>query len=261
MKDIQNLYDHRNIGIDRVGIKKLIVPMFIKQQDKKTQQIIAHVDLFVNLFPTMRGAHMSRFVEILEEFRYYPISISVINDLLYAVQQKLEVTSAYIDISFTYFMEKFAPISQRKSLMGYQCEINSKLHDKDSDYIMKVIVPVSLLCPCSKEISKYGAHNQRGKILLKVKTKEHIFFEALISILESEGSSEVYPLLKRIDEKFITEKSYENPKFVEDIVRDVGLKLTDHEKILAFQVSCESYESIHDHSAFAEIIQNNEYKE
>ena len=258
MKDIQSLSDARNLAIDNVGIKDLILPMLVKQKNGQEQPVTAKINMFVNLASDKKGTHMSRFVEIIEDFRNTPISLTKIMNVLRAMQQRLEAKTAHIDISFTYFMEKAAPISRKKALLGYQCEISSMLNGEKSNYIIKVKVPISSLCPCSKAISKYGAHNQRGIISIEVNTNEFLSFEELISLVESKGSCEVYSLLKRVDEKFVTEKAYKNPKFVEDITRDVGLKLSSHKKILAFKVSCENYESIHNHSAFAEITMGQE---
>lgn len=253
MKDVQNMKDTRNIAIDRVGIKDLVVPILVQQKNKQQQPVTAKVNIFVDLPSNKKGTHMSRFVEIIEDFRNTPISISVIRQILRTIKQRLEAKTAYIEVCFTYFIEKVAPVSRKKALMNYQCEISSMLNGEKSNYIVKVKVPVSSLCPCSKEISKYGAHNQRGTISAEISTNEFIAFEDLISLIESNGSCEVYPLLKRVDEKFVTEKAYENPKFVEDITRDVGIRLSSCKKILGFKVSCENYESIHNHNAFAEI--------
>lgn len=260
MKDIQNSPDSRNIAIDRVGVKDLVMPLMVQQQDKLLQQVTARIDIFVNLSSKKKATHMSRFVEIIEDFRNTPISISMTNDILHAMQQRLETKIAYLDISFTYFMEKIAPISQKRSLLNYQCGLSSTINGNKSDHVMKVRVPISLLCPCSKEISKYGAHNQRGVVSAEIYVDTPMLFAELIALLEPKGSGEIYSLLKRVDEKFITEKTYENPKFVEDIVRDAALKLEHCTKILAFKVSCESYESIHNHSAFAEVVKGEKIK-
>ena len=257
MKDIQNFHDTRNIIIDRVGVSGLVMPLLIKQQNNFIQTVTAKIDMFIKLSANKKGTHMSRFVEIMEEFKHTPFDIKTAENILNTMQQQLVSNTSHLKVFFTYFVTKNSPISNKKASLNYKCKIIAISNDEDNrkkfTYLMKVWVPISLLCPCSKEISNNGAHNQRGIATVTINTNKHIFFEELIAILESSGSCEVYPILKRADEKFVTEEAYDNPKFVEDVVRELSLKLSNEKKFSAFKITCKSYESIHNHNAFAEI--------
>ena len=252
MKDVQNMTDERNISIDRVGIKDLRYPIIVMDKENQKQSTIANVNMYVELPKNFKGTHMSRFIEILNENREN-IHIKNIKNILKSMRKRLDSPASHIEITFPYFIEKSAPVTQTKGLMVYDCTIYGSLYEEMEDFIYKVEVPVTSLCPCSKEISDYGAHNQRSIISLSVRTKSFCWLEEIIKIAEESASCEVYSLLKREDEKFVTEKAYNNPMFVEDIVRTVAEKCQNNEKISWFSVSSENFESIHNHNAFAQI--------
>lgn len=254
MIDVQNMNDERSISIDKVGIKDLRIPLQIKQSDGKPQNVSANVNIYVDLPENKKGTHMSRLIEIMNDYNQTPIQISTVKDILKEIKNMLDSTTAYIEMSFDYFIKKKAPVSSKESFLDYNCNISSMMNGVNSSYEMSVKVPISSLCPCSKQISKYGAHNQRGHVVLSIGTDELFNLEEIIKMVESGASCELYPLLKRPDEKYVTEKAYENPKFVEDIVRDVALKASLDKRIVSYRVSCENFESIHNHSAFAEIV-------
>lgn len=248
--DVHERRDSRNILLDKVGIKNLQHPLHIKTE-KGLQPVTALVDLFVELPSHVKGTHLSRFIEIFNE-RKWEISTSTMKEILQLTLANLKSSSAYLRIQCPFFLEKEAPVSKTKSLMNYQLEFIGELTPQREVYQTKIQVPVMSLCPCSKEMSKHNAHNQRTFITVCFETHhEELNIEELIRLLESQGSAELYGALKRPDEKFITEASYENPKFVEDIVRDITLLLQKNKKILSFTVECESLESIHNHSAYA----------
>ncbi|MBN2435293.1 MAG: GTP cyclohydrolase I FolE2 [Spirochaetes bacterium] len=252
MKDIQSQPDDRNMPIDQVGVKDIRFPVRVQDKRNGTQHTVATVNMYVTLPHNFRGTHMSRFLEILN--CYEEITPSHIPAILEEMKSKLNAETAYFDIEFPYFIMKSAPVSNAKSVMEYICSIHG---DSSAEfYFLKVKVPVMSLCPCSKEISRFGAHNQRSIIEISIKTRKKIWFEELITIAESSASSEIYSLLKREDEKYVTENSYNNPAFVEDIVRAIAVKLKAHELIDGFSVESENMESIHNHSAYAKIVYN-----
>jgi GTP cyclohydrolase IB len=253
MKDIQSLPDDRNIPIDKVGIKNLRYPVTVRDRAKVIQHTVATISMYVDLPHTTKGTHMSRFVEILQKIRL-EFSIENIAAVLSQMKAHLKAASAHIEITFPYFIEKRSPVSGAAGLMDYTCSIIGSSDPKDRvDLMSVVVVPISSVCPCSKEISDMGAHNQRGEVNLATRFKKFIWLEDMIELVESCASCEVYSVLKRVDEKSVTEKGFENPKFVEDIVRDIAQCLYADDNITWFSVSAENFESIHNHSAFAHI--------
>lgn len=255
MKDIQNEHDSRNIDIDRVGIKDLCYPIVLSDKEKGRQHTVARINMYVKLPHNFKGTHMSRFVEILSRHSG-DINLATVGEILNEMKERLTSEEAFIELSFGYFMKKKAPVSGQEAMMDYQCTYVGSSGPDGRDQVLTIKVPVMTLCPCSKEISEHGAHNQRGFITISVRMKKMIWIEDLIELAESCGSSPVYPLLKREDEKYVTEKSYENPAFVEDVVRNVAEKLMAEDCVTWFEVSCENIESIHNHSAYALITRN-----
>ncbi|MEA3417232.1 MAG: GTP cyclohydrolase FolE2 [Thermodesulfobacteriota bacterium] len=251
MKDIQNRRDFRNISVDKVGIKDLRYPITVLDRKNGFQQTIASINMYVDLPERYKGTHMSRFVELLHLFRP-EISLKKIADILEQMKEHLNAASAHIEITFPYFIEKKAPVSNSPGLMDYTCRIiGSSSPDGRLDLVLEVIVPISSVCPCSKEISTQGAHNQRGEVRLSTRFKKFIWIEDMVGLVEKSASCEVYSVLKRVDEKHVTEAGFSNPKFVEDIVRDVAEKLKKDKNITWFSVSAENFESIHNHNAYA----------
>lgn len=251
MKDIQNHKDHRNIDIDQVGVKGIRYPITVLDKNNGKQQTVAKINMYVNLPRHYKGTHMSRFVEVLNEHSKR-ISLQNFSEILDEVKSRLNAESAHMEITFPYFINKMAPVTGSEGLMEYKCTFMGSLN-RGIDIVTIIHVPISTLCPCSKEISEFGAHNQRGEVTLKVRFKKFIWIEDLIRLVEDAASSEVFSVLKREDEKFVTEKAYENPMFVEDIVRDIALKLNEDSNITWFAVESENFESIHNHNAYAYI--------
>ncbi|HEX9627207.1 MAG TPA: GTP cyclohydrolase FolE2 [Acidiferrobacterales bacterium] len=250
--DVQNKPDTRHIAIDKVGIKDIRHPVLVKDRSQGVQHTIANFAMFVELPHNFKGTHMSRFVEILNSHEP-EISVESFRNMLQEMSERLEARTGHIEMGFPYFINKAAPVSGVKSLMDYQVTFIGEIHDGHDVMTIKVIVPVTSLCPCSKEISQYGAHNQRSHVTLTVRTNTFVWIEDLIDLVESQASCELYGLLKRPDEKYVTERAYENPKFVEDMVRDVAARLNADERIDAYIVESENFESIHNHSAYAMI--------
>jgi GTP cyclohydrolase I len=250
MRDIQSQPDSRNIDIDRVGIRDIVYPVVLRDKNKGSQHTIATISMSVNLPHNFKGTHMSRFVEVLGRHRE-DIGTDTIRSILEDVKKLLEADEAHIELKFKYFIEKTAPVSGQVSLMDYDCEFAASLFGDSYDMVCTVYVPVLSLCPCSKEISQYGAHNQRSIVKLSVRASKLVWIEELIDYAEKSASSPIYALLKREDEKYVTERSYENPVFVEDIVRGVTESLMNDERILWFETASTNMESIHNHSAWA----------
>jgi GTP cyclohydrolase I len=251
MIDIQSQPDNRNIPIDKVGVKDIRYPITVFDRKNSVQHTVATINMYVDLPTHFKGTHMSRFIEILHLFRS-EVSLKNISKILKHIKTTLNAASAHIEITFPYFVEKIAPVSESKGLIDYTCKIVGSSDRTDAiDLMAEVIVPISTVCPCSKEISDYGAHNQRGKVRIQLRFKRFIWFEDIITLVEQSASSDVYAVLKREDEKYVTEKAYNNPMFVEDVVRSIAEKLRDDENITWFAVSAENFESIHNHSAYA----------
>lgn len=253
MKDIQNQLDHRKIPIDKVGIKNLRYPITVLDRNKGYQHTVASINMYVDLPHKYKGTHMSRFVEMLHLLQP-EVSLKRFSVILDEMKAHLNAASAHIEVTFPYFIEKKAPISEAKGLMDYTCRIiGTSDPEGKTDLVSEVVVPISSVCPCSKEISEQGAHNQRGEVRLSTRFNKFIWMEDMIELVEDSASCEVYSVLKRADEKIVTERAFSNPKFVEDIVRDVAKKLNQDDNITWFSVSAENFESIHNHSAYASI--------
>lgn len=253
MKDIQNLEDTRNVDIQKVGIKHIELPLIIQRKNNSNQTVYAKARVNVSLPKHYKGTHMSRFVEVLNEWRTKDLLGVDIKGCLEKIIKKLHAKSGELEFKFKYFVEKPSPVTGLKAPMSYDCSFEGIIDNDGYKFILGVKVPVTTLCPCSKEISQNGAHNQRAIVSVKVSypENEHIWLEDLIELTESCASSPVYSLLKREDEKFVTEHAFDNPKFVEDVLRDVVVKLRKHPAINFFEVDCEAFESIHNHSAWA----------
>ncbi len=250
--DIQSHRDDRRISIDQVGIKGLRHPIVISQHNGQLQHTVARIDMYVNLPAAHKGTHMSRFVALLNENRN-PIDASSFCELLQAMNRRLNTNHGHIRMEFPFFLRKQAPVTGMESLMDYDVSLSGDCTGDDCRISLKVLIPVTSLCPCSRDISDYGAHNQRSHIMLTADLREPLWIEELIHIAESEASCELFGLLKRPDEKFVTERAYDNPKFVEDVVRDLATQLDADNRIQAYVVECENFESIHNHSAYARI--------
>ena len=258
MKDIQNLEDTREVDIQKVGIKHLEMPLIIQRKGKDNQVVYAVAQICASLDMETKGTHMSRFMEVLNDWREKELLGVDIKGCVEAIIQKLNAKSGYLKLDFKYFIDKKAPVTGISAPMCYDCTFEGVLdnygeEDEEYRFFLGVKVPVTTLCPCSKEISDYSAHNQRAliKVLVSYGDKHHIWLEDLISDIEKTASCEVYPILKREDEKFVTEAAYDNPKFVEDVLRDVVLMFRKNEIIKYFEVDVESIESIHNHNAWA----------
>ena len=250
MIDVQSQPDYRDIPLHKVGIKDLKYPIKVLDREKKFQDTVAIVNMFVDLPKNFRGTHMSRFVEVLEKHKH-TMGIHVMEDILEEIRRVFDAKTAHLELRFPYFIKKKAPISGFESYMDYECALIGSKDDRRIDLVVEVNVPVLNVCPCSKEISEYGAHNQRGIVKIQVRMKKFVWFEELIEIAERSASAPLYALLKREDEKYITERSYRNPKFVEDVVRDVALELKKDKRLKWFLVEALNFESIHNHNAYA----------
>lgn len=258
IKDVQNQRDLRNIPIQKVGVKDVEIPLKIerKTQDNKPEleTVYARAKMSVSLPCEYKGTHMSRFIEILNESQKDTLLSTDIEKVLSKMKKRLDATSAYLKFSFKYFLKKHAPVSNLESLMCYDCAFEGEI-DEDNNFKFYLIthVPITTLCPCSKEISDFGAHNQRAILKIKISydNDKHIWLEDLIQMAQDCASCEIYPLLKREDEKFVTEHAYKNPKFVEDVIRDIVSKLNENEIINFYEVEMEAFESIHSHNAWA----------
>jgi GTP cyclohydrolase I len=249
--DVQNQASRRTIDIDKVGVKNISYPIVVLDKYNGTQNTVARIDMFVNLPHRHKGTHMSRFIEILSECRRN-ISLRNIGSILEETRRRLHAESAHVEVSFPYFIDKEAPVSKARGLMEYVCTFTGTLHkDGKLDLVVGITVPITTLCPCSKEISKAGAHNQRGEVRVQVRYQKFFWIEDLIRLVEDSASCEVYALLKRQDEKFVTEKAYSNPMFVEDVVREIAHRLSQIKNFTWYAVESENYESIHNHSAYA----------
>ena len=256
--DVQGLADDRQVAIDKVGVKNVTYPMILKTREGGQQPTVAKINMYVSLPHHQKGTHMSRFLEVLNEHRNEPLTPDRIPEVTAAIRDKLNAETAHFEASFTYFVCKPAPITGSRGLMDYEvtfeCEANGS--PETSTFVIGVAVPATSLCPCSKEISAYGAHNQRCRISARVKFEGELWIEDLIETLEASASSPVYAVLKRPDEKFVTEAAYDNPKFVEDIIRDLALLLDADERIMWYEIDSENYESIHSHNAYAQITRS-----
>jgi GTP cyclohydrolase I len=260
LKDVQNEPDSRNIDIDKVGVKDIRYPIVVLDKRTKTQHTVANVNMYVDLPHSFKGTHMSRFVEILNECRG-EITVKNFPDILKRMRERFSASTAHLEVSFPYFIEKAAPVSGLKGLMEYGCSLSGSLGEgggsgnaaagEKKDFLLQVSVPVTTLCPCSKEISERGAHNQRGVVKVALRFKDFVWIEDVVAVIEASASSPVYSLLKRVDEKFVTEQAFDNPMFVEDLVREVALNLGKLKGVTWASIEAENWESIHNHSAYA----------
>lgn len=251
MIDIQSEHDSREIPLQKVGIKGLKYPVHVLDRDHKRQYTNATVNLYVNLPKHFKGTHMSRFIEVFH-LHHEKLSMPYFLDMLEEIRVSLDAARAFGEMSFTFFIEKIAPVSGQSAMMSYECSFEGMVSDGDErSFFVAVSVPVQTVCPCSKAISAYGAHNQRGVVRVKLQLGPFFWIEDLVSLIENCASSAVFTLLKREDEKFITEAAYDNPKFVEDLVRDVFLAVPRLGSFPWYNVEAENFESIHNHSAFA----------
>ncbi len=250
--DIQSKADTRRLAIDQVGIRAIRHPVKVRDRSQGEQYTIAVFNMYVGLPHNFKGTHMSRFVEVLNDHDNV-ISVHSFRDIVKEVAVKLNSESSRIEMTFPFFLEKSAPVTGVKSLVDYEATLFGDLIDGDVSISTRVVVPVTSLCPCSKEISDYGAHNQRSHVTITVLAEAFVWIEELIELAEINASSQLYGLLKRPDEKFVTEQAYDNPKFVEDMVRDVAGALIRDERIVSYTVESENFESIHNHSAYARI--------
>jgi len=257
--DVQASADTRRLAIDKVGIKSIRHPIQIAEKGGGVQHTIATFNMYVSLPHHFKGTHMSRFVEILSAHER-EITVDSFRKMLREVAERLEADSGHIEMNFPYFVNKAAPVSGVQSLMDYDVTFVGGIEKGRQTFKMKVVVPVTSLCPCSKEISDYGAHNQRSHVTITARTRGFVWIEDLIAHAEAEASSELYGLLKRPDEKFVTERAYDNPKFVEDMVRDVAARLNEDDRIEWYAVESENFESIHNHSAYALIERDKQVK-
>ena len=252
MMDVQNRPDDRNIEIQKVGVKGIRYPVIVLDKARGTQPVNATINMYVNLPHQFKGTHMSRFVEILNTYRGQ-INLRTFQEILGTMRERLNARSAHMDIAFPYFIEKTAPVSGARSLMAYDCLFSGENTAVKRDFLVGVTVPVTTVCPCSKEISTSGAHNQRSLLRLCLRFKKFFWIEDVIRLLEESASSEIYALLKRPDEKYVTEKAFERPMFVEDVVRTVAEKLNGIDNFTWYSIEAENIESIHNHSAYAYI--------
>jgi len=255
--DVQGSPDTRNIAIDKVGIKGIRHPVRVRDRSQGEQHTIANFNMYVELPHNFKGTHMSRFVAILNNHEY-EITVKSFREMLREMTTLLEADAGHIEMTFPYFVRKASPVTGVTSLMDYEVSLMGRIVSGSPRIEVGVVVPVTSLCPCSKQISDYGAHNQRSHVTVKASTRGWLWIEELIDIVESEASCELFGLLKRPDEKYVTERAYENPKFVEDMVRDVASRLDQEERIVGYVVEAENFESIHNHSAYALIERNKE---
>ena len=254
LPDTQGLEDTRNLPINKVGIKDILHPMVIKQRSGQDQTTVASFNMYVNLPHNLKGTHMSRFVHILNNHEEQ-ITVDTFKSMIEEMLTLLEAESGHVEMTFPYFINKTAPESKVKSLLDYTVTFIGEANKGVSNLKVKVLVPVTSLCPCSKKISAYGAHNQRSHVTVTATINDFMWIEEIIDIVEKEASSELYALLKRPDEKHVTELAYDNPKFVEDMVRDIAAHFAEDKRVLEYIVESENFESIHNHSAYAQIHQ------
>jgi len=253
MPDVQASPDDRRVAIDRVGVKDVVYPLRLRVPGGGERGTVAKINMYVALPHDRKGTHMSRFLEVLNERAAGAIGLEDVSALTEEIRDRLDAETARLEVSFTYFIEKPAPVTGQVGLVDYEVTLACEAGATGTDFVLGVAAPATSLCPCSKEISEYGAHNQRCRIAAKVRTSAPITIEELVGILEDAASHPVYAVLKRPDEKFVTEKAFENPKFVEDIVRDLARGLERDGRVRWFEIDSENFESIHSHNAYASI--------
>lgn len=254
LTDKQSERDYRNLPIHKVGVRGLRFPIQVKDKAHDWQDTVATIGMYVDLPKEFKGTHMSRFIEVLNAHGSM-IHVENIPEILYAMQAKLHSQTAHLDIEFPYFLVKEAPATKLKSVMDYTARFDATAFGKEIDFLLTVKVNVTTLCPCSKAISRFGAHNQRGEVTVAIRSDKVVWIEDVIAMVEASASCELYSLLKRQDEKAVTERAYENPVFVEDLVRNVVVRLKAHPDVTWYKVEAENFESIHNHNAYACIEQ------
>ncbi|HUA67737.1 MAG TPA: GTP cyclohydrolase FolE2 [Candidatus Saccharimonadales bacterium] len=250
LDDKQSERDHRELRIDKVGVRELRFPIQVRDKARSVQNTVATIGMFVDLPKEFKGTHMSRFIEVLNAHGSV-IHVENISEILHAMQKKFQAATSHLEIEFPYFMVKKAPVSGGEGVMDYTARFDATACGPEIDFALTVKANVTTLCPCSQAIAKYGAHNQRGRVTVTIRMRKSVWIEDLIGMIESSASSELYPLLKRQDEKEVTERAYENPVFVEDLVRNVALKLNADSRVSWYKVEAENFESIHNHNAYA----------
>lgn len=250
LHDKQSEPDYRELPIDKVGVRGLRFPIQVRDKERTVQNTVATIGMFVDLPKEFKGTHMSRFLEVLNAHGNI-IHVENITDILHALQAKFHAATSHLEIEFPYFMVKRAPVTGLESLLDYHARFDATACGRDIDFVLTVKAMVTTLCPCSKAIAVHGAHNQRGEVTVQLRSRRAVWIEDVIRIIEASASSELYALLKRQDEKAVTERAYENPVFVEDLVRNVALKLKAHPDVTWYKVEAENHESIHNHNAYA----------
>lgn len=250
LHDKQSERDHRELRIDKVGVRGLRFPIQVRDKARSVQNTVATVGMFVDLPKEFKGTHMSRFIEVLNAHGSI-MHVENIPDILQAMQERFQAATSHLEMEFPYFMSKTAPVSGKESLMDYTARFDAAASEKKIDFVLTVKANVTTLCPCSKAISARGAHNQRGEVTVQIRFTKPVWIEDLVGVIESSASSELYALLKREDEKAVTERAYDNPVFVEDLVRNIAVKLNAHPDVTWYKVEAENQESIHNHNAYA----------
>ena len=250
LHDMQSRRDYRELRIDKVGVRGLRFPIQVRDKAHSFQNTVATIGMYVDLPKEFKGTHMSRFIEVLNAHGNV-IHVENIPDILRSLQSKLDSSTSHLEIEFPYFMVKKAPVSGGEGVMDYIARFDATASGPEIDFVLTVKANVTTLCPCSKAIAKYGAHNQRGLVTVALRFMKPVWIEDVVGMIESSASSELYALLKRQDEKAVTERAYENPVFVEDLVRNVALQLNAHPQVKWYKVEAENFESIHNHNAYA----------
>src|SRR6267154_6003177 len=250
LHDKQSERDHRELRIDKVGVRGLRFPIQVRDKAHAVQNTVATIGMFVDLPKEFKGTHMSRFIEVLNAHGNV-VHVENITDILYAMQKKFQASTSHLEMEFPYFMVKKAPVSGLEGVMDYIARFNATASHKEIDFVLTVKAMVTTLCPCSKAIAAFGAHNQRGEVTVQIRSRKAVWIEDLIAMIEGSASSELYALLKRQDEKAVTERAYDNPVFVEDLVRNVALRLNADRRVCWYKVEAENFESIHNHNAYA----------
>jgi GTP cyclohydrolase I len=250
LDDKQSERDTRELRIDKVGVRGLRFPVQVRDKARSVQNTVATIGMFVDLPKEFKGTHMSRFIEVLNAHGNV-IHVENISDILSELQKKLHAGTSHLEMEFPYFMVKKAPVSGGKGVMDYTARFDAAACGKEIDFVLTVKANVTTLCPCSKAIAKYGAHNQRGEVTVALRSTKVVWIEDVVAMIEQSASSELYALLKRQDEKAVTERAYENPVFVEDLVRNVALRLNADRRVGWYKVEAENFESIHNHNAYA----------
>jgi len=250
LHDKQSERDYRQLRVDKVGVRELRFPIQVRDKEHSVQNTVATIGMFVDLPKEFKGTHMSRFIEVLNAHGSV-VHVENIPDILYALQRKFHAATSHLEMEFPYFMVKQAPVSGMESVMDYTVRFDAAACEREIDFVLTVKANVTTLCPCSKAISARGAHNQRGEVTLQIRFSKLVWIEDLIAIIEKSASAELFALLKREDEKEVTEQAYDHPVFVEDLVRNIALKLNAHPDVTWYKVEAENQESIHNHNAYA----------